>query len=177
LANNLKSIREDRNLSLEKLSEMTGVSKSMLRQVEIGQSNPTIATIWKIANGLSIPFTALLLDQVHEVTLRDFKEVDPFAGETEGYRLYPLLTFSPERPFETYYVEMDPGITLDADPHQGNAKEHIFLIAGQLEITVAGDRYTVNAEQQLSFQAGCVHRYHNTGKEMAAAMMLISYLP
>ena len=63
LSNNLKVIREERNLSLDKLSEMTGVSKSMLRQIEIGQSSPTIATIWKIANGLRIPFTALLKEQ------------------------------------------------------------------------------------------------------------------
>ena len=44
LAKNLQSIRENRNLSLDQLAEMTGVSKSMLRQIEIGQSNPTVST-------------------------------------------------------------------------------------------------------------------------------------
>lgn len=52
ISSNLKGYRENRNLSLDQLSDLTGVSKSMLRQIETGQSNPTITTIWKIANGL-----------------------------------------------------------------------------------------------------------------------------
>ena len=50
-AKNLKRIREDRKLSLDKVADLTGVSKSMLGQIERGDSNPTITTVWKIANG------------------------------------------------------------------------------------------------------------------------------
>lgn len=177
LATNLKSIREDRNLSLDKLSEMTGVSKSMLRQIEIGQSNPTIATIWKIANGLRIPFTALLRDQLQDITLRAFKQDTPLMGETEGYRLYPLVSFNPERSFEVYYVEVEPGIVLDAEPHQGNAEEHVFVLKGRIEVSVANESFNISRENFISFQANCVHRYQNFGEETAAAIMLISYLP
>lgn len=177
LAQNLQKIRETRNLSLDKLSEMTGVSKSMLRQIEIGQSNPTIATIWKIANGLRIPFTALLREPAQKVTLRAFKENPPLVSGTEGYRLFPLIVFDPERAFETYYVEIDPGVSLDAEPHQGNAEEHVFVLRGQIEISVAKEHFAVNQENFLSFQANCNHRYENTGTETAAAIMTISYLP
>ena len=177
LAKNLKNIREDRNLSLDKLSEMTGVSKSMLRQIEIGQSNPTIATIWKIANGLRIPFTALLRDQPQDITLRAFKQDAPLMGETEGYRLYPLIAFDPERSFEAYYVEIEPGTVLDAEPHEGNAEEHIFVFEGEIRISLANRSFTVSRENFISFQADCVHRYQNVGEEMAEAIMLISYLP
>ncbi len=176
LANNLKSIREERNLSLDKLSEKTGVSKSMLRQIEIGQSNPTIATIWKIANGLRIPFTALLREQSQTVTVRAFKQDVPLLGETEGYRLYPLNSFSPERSFETYYVELDSKTSLDAEPHQGNAEEHVFVLSGQIEITVGKEEFCVEQENFISFQANCAHRYENIGEETAVAIMLISYL-
>ena len=57
---NLRCHRESRGLSLDQMAELTGVSKSMLRQIEIGNSSPTIATLWKIANGLKISFTSLL---------------------------------------------------------------------------------------------------------------------
>jgi len=177
LANNLQNIRESRNLSLDKLSEMTGVSKSMLRQIEIGQSNPTIATIWKIANGLHIPFTSLLRDQTQDVTLRSFKQEAPLLGDTAGYRLYPLIVFDPERAFETYYVEIDPGIKLDAEPHQGNAEEHVFILRGQLDITVNDEPVVVSSENFISFQANCIHQYKNNGEEMVAAIMIITYLP
>ncbi|MDA6151190.1 helix-turn-helix transcriptional regulator, partial [Escherichia coli] len=51
LAKNLKAFRENKKLSLEKVAELTGVSKTMIGQIERGESSPTITTIWKIANG------------------------------------------------------------------------------------------------------------------------------
>jgi XRE family transcriptional regulator, regulator of sulfur utilization len=178
LANNLKKIREERGLSLDKLSEMTGVSKSMLRQIEIGQSNPTITTIWKIANGLRLPFTALIQEERAEVTLQSFKEHNPLPAVEDGYRIYPLMPFSPERSFESYYLEMEPGTVLSAEPHQANAEEQIFLMQGQLKITVQGADYLVAKGNFIDFQANCDHRYENAaGDELVIAIMLISYLP
>ena len=60
VAENLKRIREEKRLSLDKLAELTGVSKSMLGQIEHGESSPTVATVWKISNGLKVSFTTLL---------------------------------------------------------------------------------------------------------------------
>ena len=60
IAQNLKRIREEKRLSLDRLAELTGVSKSMLGQIERGESSPTVATVWKISNGLKVSFTALL---------------------------------------------------------------------------------------------------------------------
>lgn len=177
IAGNLQSIREDRNLSLDKLSEMTGVSKSMLRQIEIGQSNPTIATIWKIANGLRIPFAALLREQTAAVTVGGFKESAPLLGDTDSFRAFPLTAFEPERSFETYYIELDPGTIIDSEAHQGNVEEHIFVIQGQIEIYVAGEEFIVRREEFISFQADVDHRYQNSGEETAAAIKITSYLP
>ena len=177
LAKNLQKIREGRNLSLDKLSEMTGVSKSMLRQIEIGQSNPTITTIWKIANGLQIPFTTLLREPNPKITIREFKAEPPLMEETEGYRLFPLIPFSPERSFESYYVEIEPGTILEADPHQGNAEEHVFVLQGEMTISAGDEDFQVSQEQFISFQADCRHRYQNPGDRLTTAFMLISYLP
>jgi len=177
VAENLQGIREDRNLSLDKLAEMTGVSKSMLRQIEIGQSNPTIATIWKIANGLRIPFTALLKEQQRDVVMGAFKAEPPLTSGVEGYRIFPLIAFDPERAFETYYVEIEPGVLFPAEPHQGNAEEHVFVMRGQIKISLAEKTILVEEEKFISFQADCDHSYHNTGDDLAVAMMIISYMP
>jgi XRE family transcriptional regulator, regulator of sulfur utilization len=176
LAQNLQTLREERNLSLTELSRVTGVSKSMLWQIEAGQSSPTIATLWKIANGLRVPFTAFLKQQDAEVVLRALKEDRPLQGESKGYRLFPLVPFDPERSFEIYHVEIDPGTALDAEPHQGNAKEYVFVVQGQIDITVDDKCYEVDDDHYLSFLANCSHRYQNSGSEMAVARMLISYL-
>ncbi len=60
IAGNLKRLRNERQLSLSKLSDICGVSKVMLGQIERGESNPTINTIWKIAGGLRVPYTSLI---------------------------------------------------------------------------------------------------------------------
>ena len=58
ISENLRQIRKEKKLSLDSMAEQTGVSKSMLGQIERGESSPTVATLWKIATGLHISFTA-----------------------------------------------------------------------------------------------------------------------
>ena len=176
IAKNLKKIRDDRGLSLDKLSELTGVSKSMLRQIETGKSSPTIATIWKIANGLHVSFTALLRKPAVEAEVRSFRGDKPLTGEAEHYRLYPLIPFDPQQSFETYYVEIDPGTVFHGEPHEGNVYEYVFMVKGKLQITVEDQIFKINKGEFLQFVANCPHVYKCAGKKMAAAIMQISYL-
>jgi transcriptional regulator with XRE-family HTH domain len=175
LAHNLQTLRETRNLSLSQLAELTGVSKSMLRQIEIGQSSPTIATIWKIANGLHIPFTALLQRPEMEVTVQAFTANTPLRTGAEGYRLYPLVMFEPQHPFEIYYLEVDPGIAMDADAHSENAEEYVFVQQGELTITVNEQSYTITKDHFIKFQANVPHHYENQGNKMTTVTMMIAY--
>lgn len=176
IADNLRTIREDRNLSLDQLSELTGVSKSMLRQIETGKSSPTIATIWKIANGLHVSFTALFREPVIQAEVRSFQGEKPLTAASEHYRLYPLIPFDPRQPFETYYVEIDPGTVFPGEPHGGDVYEYVFVFRGRLKISVNSEVFEIGENEFLQFEANCPHTYQCLGREMAAAMMQISYL-
>lgn len=176
IAKNLKEIRETRNLSLDRVAELTGVSKSMLRQIETGSSSPTIATIWKIANGLRVSFTALLRAPDVKAEVKSFKSTNPLTAESEHYRLFPLVPFDPQHAFETYYVEIDPGTVFNGEPHKGNVYEYVFVTRGKLEITVDNRVFLVNENEFLRFQADCPHEYKCVGKKTATAIMQISYL-
>ena len=176
IASNLKRIRSGRNLSLDQLSDLTGVSKSMLRQIETGRSSPTIATIWKIANGLKLSFTTLLKEPSAETVVSDFKTGKPLTAESGNYRLFPLIPFEPQRSFETYYVEIDPGTTFRGEPHEGNVEEYIFVLKGVLVVEVEAERTEVRKSQFLRFQADRPHQYHCKSRQSAAAIMQICYL-
>ena len=176
IANNLRNIRENRSLSLDQLSDLTGVSKSMLRQIETGKSSPTIATIWKIANGLRVSFTALLRKPVVEAEVRSFRGEKPLTAESEHYRLFPLIPFEPQQSFETYYVEIDPGTVFSGEPHEGNVYEYVFVFQGKLQISVEGKKFEINENEFLQFRANCPHEYECIGKKMVSAIMQISYL-
>lgn len=177
IAANLRCHRESRGLSLDQLAEMTGVSKSMLRQIETGKSSPTIATIWKIANGLRISFTSLLCKAPVQAEVKSFRAEQPLTSEDQRYRLYPLIPFSPQQSFETYYFEIDPGTLFQGEPHKGNDYEYVFLTRGRLRITVEGESFEIGEGEFLQFQADRAHEYECIGEEMATAIMQISYLP
>ncbi|MFH1157261.1 MAG: XRE family transcriptional regulator [Pseudomonadota bacterium] len=176
ISSNLKGYRESRNLSLDQLSDLTGVSKSMLRQIETGQSNPTIATIWKIANGLRVSFTSLLRKPIIEANVKSFCQERPLTAESEHYRVFPLIPFDPQRPNEMYYIEVDPGTVFHGEPHKGNVYEYVFVTRGSLEIVVDGKAFSVNEKEFLQFQADCPHEYRCLGDTMTSAIMQISYI-
>lgn len=175
IAENLKSIRTNRNLSLDALSQLTGVSKSMLRQIEIGASNPTISIIWKIANGLKLPFTSLISLPKTSVIIEDFKINPPLHVHEKGFRNHPMIPFSPESMFEVYYIEIDPGTVFSGEPHSKNAVENIFVYMGEIKIFVDEKEYTVGPKQFITFQADRIHTYANHGTELSIAIMQISY--
>lgn len=175
VAENLRTVREGRGLSLDQLAELTGVSKSMLRQIETGKSSPTISTIWKIANGLHISFTSLLRKPTIQAEVKSFKGVHPLTAEGETYRLYPLISFDPHQSFEIYYFEIDPGAVFAGEPHKGNIYEYVFVIKGELQITIAGKSFTILENEFLQFKADHPHQYTCIGKKMASAIMQVSY--
>lgn len=175
VAANLKTLRGARKLSLDKLSDLTGVSKSMLRQIETGKSSPTIATIWKIANGLKISFTSLLRKPALTAMVMPFKGAVPLTAQSDHYRLYPLVPFDPEQSFETYFIEIDPGTVFPGEPHEGNVYEYVFVISGRMEIEVDRKLHQVNTHEFLRFQANCPHEYRCAGDRTASAIMQISY--
>ncbi len=175
IAKNLKEIRARRNLSFDQLSRCTGVSKSMLRQIETGKSNPTISTMWKIANGLHLSFTALLQNQPVGAHVRDFTEADPLYGVEHHYRVYPLVTFDPRKPFEMYYFELDSGAVFDAEPHQGGVKEYIFLFTGTITVQAGEHLFTMESGSFVDFKADCIHRYSSSSEEISTGLMTLSY--
>lgn len=172
---NLKEARENRGLSLDQLAELTGVSKSMLRQIETGKSSPTISTIWKIANGLHLSFTALLRKPEIEAEVKAFKAGEILTAEENKYRLYPMIPFDPHQSFETYYFEIDPGTTYSGEPHQGEIYEYVFVTRGILEIVIEDKKFIIHENEFLKFAANHHHQYRCIGDTMATAIMQLSY--
>ena len=54
VAGNIRRLRKEKKLTMEKLAKLSGVSKSMLAQIERGDGNPTISTLWKIQKLFSL---------------------------------------------------------------------------------------------------------------------------
>ena len=176
IAENLRRLRTQRNLSLGALSSQCGVSKVMLSQIEKGDTSPTINTIWKIANGLKVPYTALLEQQA--VTAEVLKKSDLAVqhGDDAHYRIYCYYTNAPDRNFELFQLEMDSGHSYESLGHCEKAQEFIMVLAGRLALTVNGCTHTLHPDDAISFVASGVHTYTACGNAPLKAV-IINYYP
>lgn len=174
IAINLKELRTERNLTLGQLSKLSGISKAMLSDMEKGNSNPTINTIWKIANGLNVPYTRLMEGIEDQATLVRKSEAVEQTGESSHYRVYCYYPSTPVRNFELFYVELDANSSNASIGHSKKAQEYIYMIQGELQLETSSGSYTLNAGDSLAFDSQTDHTYRNQ-KEIRAAFMVINY--
>ena len=172
---NLKRVRDEKKLSLDKVADLTGVSKSMLGQIERGESSPTISVVWKIANGLKISFTTLLSSPQSYTSLIPKASIKPLIEDNGKYRLYPFFPIEEGRRFEIYSIEIDKGGYLSADPHPEGTQEFITAFAGELTVRVDNQEYRVLEGDSIRFRADRPHTYHNSGDKEARLNMVIHY--
>jgi XRE family transcriptional regulator, regulator of sulfur utilization len=177
VAQNLKRMREERKLSLDRLAELTGVSKSMLGQIERGESSPTVATLWKISNGLRVSFTTLLSAPQSDTAVVHQSDIAPLLEDDGKYRLYPFFPIEEGRRFEVYSFEIDGGGILKAESHAAGTQEFLTVFDGEMCVLVGGEEYRLTAGDSIRYRADRAHSYLNEGEAMAKASLVIQYDP
>ena len=175
VAVNIKAIREQKKLTLDAAAELTGVSRSMLAQIEKGDVNPTISVLWKIANGYKVSFTSLVEKKTDEVSVIRQAEQTPLKEDDGQYLNYPIFAFDEKTLFETYRIVIEPSGTLSAQPHLNGSEEYITIFAGEVEIMVADEQFQLSKGDSIHFSANVLHAYRNIGSEIAELSMLIFY--
>jgi XRE family transcriptional regulator, regulator of sulfur utilization len=174
IGRNLRRIREGLGISLDKVAEATGVSKSMLGQIERGETSPTITILWKIANGLKVSFTSLTKEESRSVSVVHEDGISPMKADEGRYSLYPLFPFDSDRRFEIYSVKLEPGCVFHAEGHL-KGEEYVIVFHGQLNLTVNGEVFEITKGNGLKFLADKPHTYHNPGDFLTEVSMIIYY--
>lgn len=175
LARNLKAIREKEKLSLEKVAQLSGVSKTMIGQIERGESSPTLTTIWKIANGLKISFTSLINNPLPDTTVVLRNEIQVLTEDNGRYRVYPSFPFQEDKRFEMYTIEIEKEGKLSSDSHKKGTEEFITVFDGEVTIDVSDAQYTLKNGDSIRFKADRPHTYANSGDTLARLSMTIYY--
>lgn len=175
IGNNLKQIRDARKLSLDKVAELTSVSKSMLGQIERGESNPTISTVWKIANGLKISFTDLINTHKANVIVLNKEEIEPLVEDNGKYKLYPFFPYEEGRTFEIYSIDIEKDGELEAEAHREGTEEFLTIFQGELTVIIDGEQHVVHKGDSIRFKADKPHGYRNSGDNSVKVSMVIHY--
>lgn len=177
---NLRRLRVRRGLSLEKLSQRSGVSRAMLGQIELGQSAPTINVLWKIARALDVTFATLIQAREAGGTTVLRKEAAKVLTSHGGaFSSRALFPFDGPRRAELYELRLAANATEKADPHAPGTLENLVVVEGQLEIVVSRpsgqETHRLEIGDAIVFEADVQHAYVNVGTKECVMYLAMTY--
>ncbi len=175
---NLRRLRTERSLSLEGLARISGVSRAMLGQIELGQSAPTINVLWKIAKALDLPFAALMSQPESTTGPRVIKasRTKRLTSHDGGFSSRALFPFDEPRRVELYELILKAGAVEEADAHAAGTKENLAISSGDVVIVVDGVENALGPGDAIVFDADVPHAYKNVGDSDAVMYLVMSYV-
>lgn len=171
----LKQIRTTRGLSLEQTSQITSVSKPMLAQIERGESNPTVNTLWKIANGLGVSFTSFIDEGKPEVQMIHFDQCETLEEESGLFVALPIFPIERNKQYEIFHIIIKPNCKYVSHPHPDGVEEYIIMETGTLHLTINRESYVLTEKNAIKFSANYEHIYENRSTEEVHVTMIIYY--
>jgi transcriptional regulator with XRE-family HTH domain len=174
LGKTVQRLRKAYNLSLSELSEQSGVAKSIISQIERNETNPTLATIWRLAQALDVSIERVLQAAEDEPFVdRTSKGDTPILTSDDGKcRLSIIGWIKTVEWLQWYEFSADPGGALESDPHQRGSIECLSVREGELEVEVAGVIEKAKAGETLRYRCDRPHVIRNVSARPAQATMV-----
>ena len=173
---NLRRLRSQHGLSLDKLAKASGVSRAMLSQIELGQSAPTITVLWKIARALDVTFSTLIASQgASGVKVLRMTEARRLSSHDGGFVSRALFPFDAPRNVEFYELRLSVGKREVAHPHPTGTSENLIVNTGSVEIAVGDERHRLETGDAIVFDADVPHVYANCGDAPAVMYLVMTY--
>lgn len=158
--------RRRRDLTLQELSAASGVSRSMLSEVERGTRIPTVLVLDRIATGLGTSIARLLRDELTARTVVLRKHEQDVARDAAGWERRILSPVLPGVEFE--FMRTTIGALVDAGvfaPHAAGSQEYLAVEAGTLRLTLDNDEIDLSAGDSVCYAGDCHHGFANPGTE------------
>jgi len=175
LAKRLKETRKSKGLSLEAMAKLSGVSRSMLSQIERGQSSPTVATLWSLTQALQVDFAGLLDDQTGAHSIREIMRANrtpTIDSQGEGCRIRILSPPAQAGRLEVYEICFTDDAELLSEPHRSGCHEDLTVLEGSLEITSGDEIAKVFKGDTARYAADCPHAIRAIGSSAKAILIV-----
>jgi transcriptional regulator with XRE-family HTH domain len=172
----LQRLRLQRKMTLAQLSRAAGVSKSMLSEIERDKANPTIAVTWRLATALGVGLDQLLgaaKAPTEAVEVLAAHETPSLVGSNASHTLRILGPMDLAGHFEWYYLEVAKGGTLRSAAHEPGTVEHLTVLRGTVQLSVAIDTRRVRAGETARYAADQTHCIANLGRGIARGLLVV----
>jgi XRE family transcriptional regulator, regulator of sulfur utilization len=174
LGKTIQRLRKAYNLSLSELAEQSGVAKSIISQIERNETNPTLATIWRLSQALDVSMERVLASVEEEPFIEKSTRVDtPVVMSEDGKcRLTIIGRIKTVEWLQWYDFHGEPGGVLESDPHQRGSLESLSVLAGAVEVEVGGLVERASAGETLRYRCDRPHAIRVVGTAPVHATMV-----
>ncbi|MEN9755068.1 MAG: hypothetical protein RLZ07_1450 [Pseudomonadota bacterium] len=174
LGKTIQRLRKAYQLSLSELAEQSGVAKSIISQIERNETNPTLATIWRLSQALDVSIERVLSVSEDEPFIDKTSRGDtPILLSDDGkVKLAIIGWIKTVEWLQWYDVQADPGGVLESDSHQRGSIECLSVLEGEMEVEVAGVIQIARAGETLRYRCDRPHIVRNVSHAPAHATMV-----
>lgn len=174
LGKTIQRLRKAYNLSLSELAEQSGVAKSIISQIERNETNPTLATIWRLSQALDISIERVLSSGEEAPFIEKSTRADTpqLVSEDGKFRLSIVGWIKTVEWLQWYDVAAEPGGELDSEGHQRGSIESLSISSGCFEVEVGGITQRGKAGETLRYRCDRPHTVRCVGSEPGSAFMV-----
>lgn len=174
----LKNIRLKRELTIQELAERSKVSSNMISRIERGLTIPSVEILMKLAAVFdkSINFFVEEVSSTNEIVFSVTGERDTtvYDDPSGNMRTESFTSGLRDPQFMSFFCTVKPGGTSGEKNMYHPGDELIYLLEGQLSVTIAGERHELNPGDSLSFKSHLPHRWDNIGIGEAKVIWTLS---
>ena len=181
LGSKIRKLRQRRSLTLQNVSDLTGLSKSLLSQIENDASAPPIPTLIRIAKALGVRIGHFFrqdknTERISVVRQQDRQQavkLPPNRLDRLGYRYVPLAHPLTHQHMEPFWVHIDLRAENEDAFFQHSGEEFIYVLEGRLQFNGGDQTIVVEPGDGLYFDSSLPHRVRNLGPASASALAVI----
>jgi transcriptional regulator with XRE-family HTH domain len=174
LGKTIQRLRKAYNLSLSELSEQSGVAKSIISQIERNETNPTLATIWRLSQALDVSIDRVLATADEEPFIEKSTRPDtPILVSDDGrMRLAIIGWLKTVEWLQWYDVQSEPGGVLESEAHQRGSVEALSVLQGDFEVEIGGAVQSIRMGETLRYRCDRPHTVRCVGTAPGHATMV-----
>ncbi len=154
----LKEARQRQGLSLDAVAKLSGVSRSMVSQIERGESSPTVATLWNLTRALQVDFAGLLdAPDAPVIEVISAAQAPRIAGHGQGCQITILSPPDQAGRLEVYDIRLEAGGALDSNPHGAGTREQVTVLEGAVALRAGADACDLGPNDTARYRADQPH--------------------
>ncbi|MFI9781653.1 helix-turn-helix domain-containing protein [Streptomyces sp. NPDC051956] len=178
LGTRIRGERRARSISLEHLAKLSGVSQSMVSEVERGAKTPSVLVLDRLATALGTSIARLLDEPVRPdvvVLAGDRQQVVRDPAGWERRILSPVL---PDIEFEFMRTTLEPGVDAgEFSPHAPGSHEYVAVEHGCLRLTIDGVTHRLEAGDAAYFPGNRRHAFANDSADACVYYLAMALAP